>query len=68
MSAFLFIREKRLETEAVRYFRINRLAQHGDQNAVRDIALADENVKKFIEGKPVRKVIYVPGKLANLVV
>jgi leucyl-tRNA synthetase len=39
-----------------------------DQNAVRDIALSDENVKKFIEGKPVRKVIYVPGKLANLVV
>jgi len=39
-----------------------------DQNAVRDIALADENVQKFIEGKPVRKVIYVPGKLANLVV
>jgi leucyl-tRNA synthetase len=39
-----------------------------DQNAVRDIALADENVKKFIDGKPVRKVIYVPGKLANLVV
>ena len=39
-----------------------------DQDAVRDIALADENVKKFIDGKPVRKVIYVPGKLANLVV
>jgi leucyl-tRNA synthetase len=39
-----------------------------DEAAVRDIALADENVKKFIADKPVRKVIYVPGKLANLVV
>ena len=31
-------------------------------------ALADANVQKFIEGKPIRKAIYVPGKLANLVV
>jgi leucyl-tRNA synthetase len=39
-----------------------------DQAAVQAIALADETVLKFIEGKPVRKVIYVPGKLVNLVV
>jgi leucyl-tRNA synthetase len=39
-----------------------------DQAAVQAIALADETVLKFVEGKPVRKVIYVPGKLANLVV
>ena len=39
-----------------------------DQAAVQAIALADEKVLKFVEGKPVRKVIYVPGKLANLVV
>ena len=26
------------------------------------------NVQKFVEGKPVRKFVYVPGKLANLVV
>jgi leucyl-tRNA synthetase len=45
-----------------------RIPASADDIAVRDIALADENVKKFIDGKPVRKVIYVPGKLANLVV
>jgi leucyl-tRNA synthetase len=39
-----------------------------DQSAVQAIALADETVQKFIEGKPVRKFIYVSGKLANVVV
>jgi leucyl-tRNA synthetase len=39
-----------------------------DQAAVQAIALADETVLKFVEGKPVRKVIYVTGKLVNLVV
>ena len=32
------------------------------------LALADENVQRFIEGKPVRKLIVVPGKLVNIVV
>jgi leucyl-tRNA synthetase len=31
-------------------------------------ALADERVKSFIEGKKIRKVIVVPGKLVNIVV
>jgi leucyl-tRNA synthetase len=39
-----------------------------DEVTVRAIALADANVQKFIGDKPVRKVIFVPGKLANLVV
>ena len=39
-----------------------------DEDTVRSIALADENVQKFIGDKPVRKVVYVPGKLVNLVV
>jgi leucyl-tRNA synthetase len=32
------------------------------------IALADSNVQKYVEGKPIRKVIYVAGKLLNIVV
>jgi leucyl-tRNA synthetase len=32
------------------------------------VALADENVKKWVEGKPIKKVIVVPGKLVNIVV
>jgi leucyl-tRNA synthetase len=31
-------------------------------------ALADANVQKFVEGKPIRKAIYVKGKLVNIVV
>ena len=38
------------------------------EDQVREAALGDANVQKFVEGKPVRKFVYVPGKLANLVV
>jgi leucyl-tRNA synthetase len=31
-------------------------------------ALASETVQKYLEGKPARKVILVPGKLVNIVV
>ena len=31
-------------------------------------ALADANVQKFVEGKSIRKAIYVKGKLVNIVV
>jgi len=31
-------------------------------------ALSDERIKAFIEGKPVRKVVVVPGRLVNVVV
>jgi leucyl-tRNA synthetase len=39
-----------------------------DESIVREAALADPNVQRFMEGKPVRKFVYVPGKLANVVV
>jgi leucyl-tRNA synthetase len=39
-----------------------------DESRVREAALADEGVQRYVEGKPVRKFIYVPGKLANVVV
>ena len=32
------------------------------------MAMADEKVRKFLEGKPVRKVIVVPNKLINIVI
>lgn len=34
----------------------------------REAALADENVLRHIEGKEVRQVVYVPGRLVNVVV
>jgi leucyl-tRNA synthetase len=39
-----------------------------DKDAVEAAALADTNVIRFIEGKIVRKVIVVPGRLVNIVV
>jgi leucyl-tRNA synthetase len=35
---------------------------------VQDAALAEPNVKGFVDGKPVRKIIVVPGKLVNVVI
>ena len=35
---------------------------------VQDRALATENVSKFVEGKEIAKVIFVPGRLINIVV
>jgi leucyl-tRNA synthetase len=39
-----------------------------DESDVRERVLADPAVAKFVAGQPVRKFIYVPGKLANVVV
>ena len=43
------------------------VAADASQEQVEAIANGEENVSKFIEGKTVRKVIYVPGKLLNIV-
>ena len=40
----------------------------GDEEMVKQTALEDERVQKFIEGKTVRKIIVVPNKLVNIVV
>jgi leucyl-tRNA synthetase len=44
------------------------LARGTDQSAAQQAALADERVHKHVDGAQVRKVIYVPDKLLNLVV
>jgi len=38
------------------------------EELARTAALADEHVQRFVADKPLRKVIYVPDKLLNLVV
>ena len=35
---------------------------------IEELAIADENVQRFIDGKAIRKVIVVPGRLVNVVV
>jgi leucyl-tRNA synthetase len=41
---------------------------NADQETAVRIALEDPNVQKFVDGKPVKKAIYVAGKLVNIVV
>jgi leucyl-tRNA synthetase len=38
------------------------------EEVARESALASETVQRFLEGKEIRKVIYVPGRLLNIVV
>jgi leucyl-tRNA synthetase len=47
--------------------RITVPADTGEEQA-KEIALASAAVQKFLDGKPPRKVILVPGKLVNIVV
>jgi leucyl-tRNA synthetase len=44
------------------------LPADADEAAARAAALGNENVQRFLEGKSVRKVVLVPGKLVNVVV
>jgi leucyl-tRNA synthetase len=44
------------------------VAAEASEETIKAAALADENVRRFIGDKPLRKVILVPGKLLNLVV
>lgn len=43
------------------------IAADMEADVVKEQALTDENVIRFLEDKTVRKVIYVPGKLVNIV-
>ncbi|MDO6444259.1 leucine--tRNA ligase [Colwellia sp. 1_MG-2023] len=43
------------------------VAADASKEQVETMGLNEENVAKFIDGKTVRKVIYVPGKLLNIV-
>jgi len=45
-----------------------RVATDTAKDAVAELALADENVQRYIAGKDVRKTIVVPGRLVNVVV
>ena len=38
------------------------------RDAIEELAITDENVQRFVDGKTIRKVIVVPGRLVNIVV
>ena len=43
------------------------VAADADRDSIEKIALEDTNVQRFTEGKAIRKVIVVPGRLVNIV-
>ena len=44
------------------------VAKDADQDEVKELALQQDNVKPFIEGKEIKKVIVIPNKIVNIVV
>ncbi len=44
------------------------VAAEASKETIEALAMADENVQKFVEGKTIRKVIVVPKRLINVVV
>jgi leucyl-tRNA synthetase len=43
------------------------VAADAEEDSIREQALADPNVQRFIEGKAIKKTVVVPGKLVNVV-
>ncbi|MCH8248375.1 MAG: leucine--tRNA ligase, partial [Proteobacteria bacterium] len=44
------------------------VANDAPNDAIERQALADDNVQRFVDGRKVRRVIIVPGRLVNIVV
>ncbi|TET50495.1 MAG: hypothetical protein E3J64_08145 [Anaerolineales bacterium] len=38
-----------------------------DEETAKETALADENVRRHLEGREIRRLVYVPGRLVNIV-
>jgi leucyl-tRNA synthetase len=43
------------------------MAMDAPEESAKELALASPKVKEHIDGKTIRKIIYVPGKIMNLV-
>jgi len=44
------------------------VAASASKNEIEQAALAEENVKRFVDGKAVKKIVVVPGRLVNVVI
>ncbi len=45
-----------------------RVPKAAGKEAIQELAVANANVKKFVEGQAIKKIVVVPGRLINLVV
>ena len=67
-AAFLAVDEIEVSVQVAGKLRARvRVPADADEAAVRTAALSDENVKKHLGAREPRRVIYVPGRLINLV-
>ena len=44
------------------------LAKDASEDDAMEVAMAVEGVAKFVDGKTPKKIIYVPGKILNIIV
>ncbi len=44
------------------------VACDASEDTARELALVDEGAKPHLAGKAVKKVVYVPGRIVNLIV
>ncbi|MDP3483342.1 MAG: class I tRNA ligase family protein, partial [Sulfuricella sp.] len=44
------------------------VAKDASKEVIEQLALANPNVQKFMEGKPAKKIVVVPGRLVNVVI
>ena len=44
------------------------VSKSADRKTIENEALENPNVQRFVEGKAIRKLIVVPGKLVNVVI
>ncbi|EOD35437.1 leucyl-tRNA synthetase [Emiliania huxleyi CCMP1516] len=65
---------KCVETDVVMAVQVNgkvraeiKIAKDAAEAEARELAAASENVQKFLDGKEVKKFIYVPGRIINFV-
>ena len=45
-----------------------RVAKDADRSQIEQLAMANPNVQKHVNGQPIKKVVVVPGRLVNVVV
>ena len=44
------------------------IARAAREDEAREAALAEENVKRFVADKVVKKIVYVPGRILNVII
>lgn len=44
------------------------VSQDAQEDLIKELAIEDQNIKKYVSDSPIKKVIYIPRKLINIVI